>query len=66
MLQLVADQQRDPSNCQWLHFEVNNEGKEPLVILASQSMIKDAVARGHGDPVYMDASTACSAMVSWW
>jgi hypothetical protein len=40
----------DPSHCQWLLFEVDNEGKKPLVILASQPMIKDAIARGHREP----------------
>ena len=55
-LQWQEDQAKEPSARQWLHFEVDAEGKEPLVILATQYMLKQAVQRGMGEPIYMDAS----------
>jgi hypothetical protein len=56
MLQWEADLRKEPTKREWLHFEVDQEGKEPLVILGTQAMLQDAVKRGNCEPIYMDAS----------
>jgi hypothetical protein len=56
LLQWEADLRLEPSKREWLHFEVDEEGKEPLVILGAQAMLRGAVERGHCEPIYMDAT----------
>jgi hypothetical protein len=56
LLQWEADLRKEPTKQEWLHFEVDKEGKEPLVILGTQAMLQAAVERGHCEPIYMDAS----------
>ena len=55
-VQWEEDQARAPEDRQWLHFEVDQEGKEPLILLATRSMLQTAIDRGHEGPVYGDTT----------
>lgn len=55
-MQYEEDLLRPPHERQWLHHEVDTEGKQPFFVLANRSMLQDAVRRGHDEPIYMDAT----------
>jgi hypothetical protein len=41
---------------QWLHFELDKEGRELFIVLASQEMLRTAKRWGSGQAIYCDAT----------
>jgi hypothetical protein len=56
VIQWEEDKRKPATERQWLHFEVDKEGKEPLVVLASQEMLQTAIRWGSNQSIYCDAT----------
>lgn len=55
-MQFEDDQRKPAEKRQWLAFEVDTEGKQVFLVLATQKMLLDAWRFGHKGPLYMDAT----------
>lgn len=53
-MQWQNDQALPKEQRQWLHF--NEDPKDPLIVLATRTMLTEAVKRGHGEPSFVDAT----------
>ena len=55
-MQFEQDQQLPRHQQKWVHFSVDDAGTEPMIMLATHSMLRAAAVDGHGEPGFIDAT----------
>jgi hypothetical protein len=55
-LQFAEDQMLPAHSRRWLLCEIDEDGNEVLILLATPAMLQSAIHRGIGEPIYLDAT----------
>jgi hypothetical protein len=55
-MQYEQDQQLPRHQVKWVHFSVDEQGQEPVIMLATHAMPRAAAIDGHGEPGFIDAT----------